>query len=120
SSRARAASRGHVGRCANVYWQRKHRDRAVPCEARGKTDIVESPRTSNATPGLSRKPGKFSRRTARTRKARNQIRISRPRNLALYLFPRSRRAPTRDYDLRIAQAVLTCHVERSRDISRHF
>ena len=36
----------------------------------------------------------------RTREARNQIRIPGSRNLALDLFPRSRRPPARDYDLR--------------------
>ncbi len=74
----------------------------------------------NASPRFSRKPTKFSRRAARTGKARNQIRIPRPRDFALHLFPRSRRSPAGDHNLRIAQAALTCHVERSRLPSRSF
>jgi catechol 2,3-dioxygenase-like lactoylglutathione lyase family enzyme len=42
---------------------------------------------------------KFSRRAARTGKARNQIRIPRSRNRALDLFPRSRRPPTGNHEL---------------------
>ena len=42
----------------------------------------------------------FRRCAAGTQKTRNQIRIPGSRNRALDLFPRSRRPPTRDHDLR--------------------
>ncbi len=53
-------------------------------------------------------PGKFPRGAARTRKARNQIRIPGSRNRTLDLFPRSRRPPARDYDVRgrVARRIL--------------
>src|SRR5213075_1613184 len=97
-SRFGAASRGNVEWCADFYRQRKYRDRLVPCEA--EAENVRAPRNSNASSGIPRGPQKFCHCTAGTQDARNQIRIRRSRNLALDLFPRSRRPPARDYDVR--------------------
>ena len=69
---------------------------------------VYTPRNSNASPRLSCGPGKFSRCAAGPKEARNQIRIPGSRNRAFDLFPRPRRPPAGDYDVRrrVARRIL--------------
>jgi len=72
----------------------------------------QEPKTSAQREILSRESRKFSRCAAGTKEARNQIRIPGSRNLALDLFPRSRRPPARDYDVRLGveqRAVPFCY-----------
>src|SRR5215471_21106359 len=98
-SRFRATSRRHVEWGPNFHWQRKYRARLVSGEPG--TEDVRAPRNSNASSRVSRESQEFPWCATRTGEARNQIRIPRSRNLALDLFPRSGRSPTRDYDLRL-------------------
>src|SRR5215469_12920453 len=101
-SRFRATSRRDVEWGPNFRWQRKYRARLV--SGQPETEDVRAPRNSNASSGVSRGSQEFPWCATRTGEARNQIRISRSRNLALDLFPRSRRPRARDYDLRIEVA----------------